>query len=59
MLLNSLCMNDHLSLELVRDTTLVRRYPPWGEYKDLWYADDPLMAFIELAEFRAKTNEHL
>ena len=59
MLLNSLFIDDQLALQLVRDTTLIKKYPPWGDYKDVWSTDDPLMAFTELAEFRAKTNEHL
>lgn len=56
MLLNSLCIDDQLALELVRDTTIIKKYPPWGDYKDSWNTDDPLMAFTELSEFRAKIN---
>lgn len=59
MLINSLSMDDQLALELVKDSNTVKKFPPWGEYADIWKADDPLMAFIELANFRSQINEAL
>lgn len=48
-----------LCLQLTRKNEGKQKYPPWGSYDDLWRADDPLMAFIELTAFRAQARETL
>lgn len=57
MMLDTLPLDEMLCLQLTRKNEGQHKYPPWGEYNDLWKAEDPLMAFIELAIFRNQVRE--
>lgn len=51
--MNTLMIDEYLALELVKSNNS-KNYPPVGDYLGPWEVDDRVMAFIEIADFRAK-----
>lgn len=52
MLLNTLPIDDQLTVRLVKKGDEPPKYPQWGDYSGPWKSDDPLMVFTALNIFR-------
>lgn len=57
LMLDSLPIDDVLCLQLVRKNEGLPIYPPWGDYSDTWNVEDPLMALVELSNFRSAIRD--